>query len=371
MSYKARISNLLEDGFINCRQRYMKEFDLIYSDGTSCQGAPIIDPGYQEPEDPVGDIPREPNYVSAVSQHRAVLVTWDPPRSNGGLPLTGYEISYRYRVPGSGYIRVSLGSTSNHRYLIETLTNGTEYTVEVRAMNAVGRSQPSVASTTPQRDAPVTTPPGPVTNLRVERGQQSITIRWDPPANDGKSPITTYHIVGGEEPDPRDDEDPAWRLMNLPGTSTSATFRVYNDETNIFEVTPRNATGIGSAQYVKAQRAPIDKQITLEVGADATSHPNCTDKTTGCFRINATLGDGFGSGPWEVKCATKDLPRSRTNNADPTNHEVWKIYTTSSNPTSNCIFGTKGETVYVIVDGIRSDELYWDVEKIDTGPVTS
>lgn len=377
MSYKDALSrqqrreyDFLEHDFINCRQRYIKEFDLVYSDGTSCQGAPVIDPSRQE-SIPVGRTPEPPNYVSAISRDSAVLVTWEPPRSNGGRLLTGYEISYLYRDPRFGYLRVPLGSTSNHRYLIENLTNGVEYTVEVHAVNAVGRGKAGIAAATPRRGAPVITLPGPVTNIRVERGQRSITIRWDPPANDGGSPITVHHVAGGREWDPQDIELPAWWARDLPATATSVTYNVSDDSLHGFEVTPRNTVGIGPTVSIKARRAPSDKRITLKIGPGADNHPDCAADTTGCARIKATLGRGFGSGPWQIKCATKDLPRSRSNNADPTNHEVWKIYTTSNNPTDDCIFGYKGETVYIIINDIRSDELKWDIERINTEPVFS
>ena len=114
MSYKDPLSpqqlrsyDLLDSDFINCRQRYIRQFALSNLDGTPCRGAPISDPTYEEPgEVPEGRVPGVPSQVSSSARDGALLVTWEPPRDDGGLRLTGYEISYSYRTSGS---EVSLG----------------------------------------------------------------------------------------------------------------------------------------------------------------------------------------------------------------------------------------------------------------------
>ncbi len=68
---------------------------------------------------------------------------------------------------------------------------------------------------------------------------------------------------------------------------------------------------------------------------------------------------GLGDGPWEVKCATRGLSRAQSNNVDPDEHEVWRIYQTTFNPTNGCLYWHEGNTVYVIMDGVQSNDLLW------------
>jgi hypothetical protein len=79
-------------------------------------------------------------------------VRWTPPASNGGSPITGYEIYYgaelRETEPASAR-QSSVGG----------LTNGVQYRFTVRARNAVGLGPPSALSNqvTPTPSVPTTT----------------------------------------------------------------------------------------------------------------------------------------------------------------------------------------------------------------------
>ena len=68
---------------------------------------------------------------------------------------------------------------------VDELTNGTEYTFEVRAFNQAGDGEPFVVSATPagKPDAPE--------NLEAEPGDGHVTLTWETPANNG-SPLTGY-----------------------------------------------------------------------------------------------------------------------------------------------------------------------------------
>ena len=100
------------------------------------------------------------------------------------------------------------------------------------------------------------------------------------------------------------------------------------------------------------------RSVSLKIGRDTSDHQRCPDEET-CNWMEVTIV-GLGPGPWEVKCATKGLPPNLSNGVDPTNHEVWRIYNTSNNPTSGCMFWRRGNTVYATVDGVRSNDLKWE-----------
>ena len=66
-----------------------------------------------------------------------VTLTWEAPEDGGGSEITDYE----YRINGQGDW-ISIGSTDT-TYTVTGLDNDTVYTFEVRAVNGIGRSQPS------------------------------------------------------------------------------------------------------------------------------------------------------------------------------------------------------------------------------------
>ena len=103
---------------------------------------------------PVVDVPSAPRNLEAAAGNARVELRWDPPLTDNGSALTGYE--YRQSSDGGvtwspdwGDIPGSDGSTTSHT--VRDLTNGTEYTFEVRAVNAVGSGDSSRVQATPAR----------------------------------------------------------------------------------------------------------------------------------------------------------------------------------------------------------------------------
>jgi len=114
--------------------------------------------------------PAAPVDVSAVPGWGAATVRWSAP-ADGGSPITGYEVS----VLSGGTVVASASVGPDVRsHTFGGLTNGTTYTLSVRAVNARGTS-PAAAATavpfTPRRftrlDAGVTCPHFTVTNANA------------------------------------------------------------------------------------------------------------------------------------------------------------------------------------------------------------
>ena len=82
-------------------------------------------------------VPDAPMNLVAEATDAAVTLTWDAPEDNGGSAITDYE----YRIDGRGSW-ISIGSTAT-THTITGLVNDTVYTFQVRAVNRIGRSQPS------------------------------------------------------------------------------------------------------------------------------------------------------------------------------------------------------------------------------------
>ena len=70
--------------------------------------------------------------VQALSCH-TLKVTWSPPDQTGGLPIAGYNISYKYPTNS-----VKFEYSNNTTVSLQQLNPGTRYNVKVKAVNAIG-----------------------------------------------------------------------------------------------------------------------------------------------------------------------------------------------------------------------------------------
>ena len=126
-------------------------------------GRALPPPPPPPPEDsPIGP-PAPPRDLQATGEDRAVSLTWRAPVDDGGARIVRYEYRLRvgdgpegeWQIIGDGPGAESPVITRRHR--ISGLTNGTRYTVQVRAVNNDGgASDPSEpASATPMESQPV------------------------------------------------------------------------------------------------------------------------------------------------------------------------------------------------------------------------
>ena len=141
------------------------------------------------------------------------------------------------------------------------LTNGTSYRFTVHATNAVGNSVESAQS---NAVTPATTP-GTPTSVTVGRGNQSATITFDPPADNG-SPITGYKVST--------DGGLTWQNATVTGSSpmTATVTGLSNGHAYDVQVRALNAIGLGPATASAAV-----------VPADVPSAPS---------NVQAVAGDG-------------------------------------------------------------------------------
>ena len=178
--------------------------------------------------------PGAPTNVTAVAGDGTADVSFDPPDSDGGAPITGYTVS----SPEDPNVTAS-GETSPIR--VNGLTNGTPYTFTVSATNAAGTgtaSAPTDAATPSPPAAPAAaTAPGAPTNVTAVAGDGTADVSFDPPDSDGGAPITGYTVSSPEDP-------------NVTASGETSPIRV-NGLTNgtpyTFTVSATNAAGTGTA----------------------------------------------------------------------------------------------------------------------------
>ena len=131
-------------------------------------------------------VPAKPAAPTLSADNTKIDASWSAP-SNNGRPITGYKVQYRKTGAPSWTTSSALG-TSPLSYEIGSLTNGTEYEVQVQATNAVGDSPWSDSA----KDTPRTVPAKPAAPS-LSSGNAKLNASWSAP-NDGGSDITGYTV---------------------------------------------------------------------------------------------------------------------------------------------------------------------------------
>ena len=115
---------------------------------------------------------------------RTFSLSWTAPTDDGGSPITGHDVGYR--PAGGSETVVATGSTGS-TYNLTNLTTGTEYTVRVRAENAIGKGDWS--STVIKLAA---LPPLEPASPTATEGNTVVDLAWTAPTSDVA--ITGYSV---------------------------------------------------------------------------------------------------------------------------------------------------------------------------------
>ena len=126
-------------------------------------------------------------YFTAVPGNRKVDLYWNAPSDNGGSAITAYEVTR------DDWVSIDTKTAGESRYTFDSLSNGTEYTFKVRAVNIAGVGPESEQTATP--DVVIgPTAPGPVLNFNVTPGLMGVYLSWETPFYDGGSDIIRYEV---------------------------------------------------------------------------------------------------------------------------------------------------------------------------------
>ena len=129
-----------------------------------------------------------PYKATAPGKTGSADVTFTAPASDGGSPITSYEVT-----SSPGGITGTLSGASGGTVNIKGLAIGTPYTFTVTASNAVYTSESSVASS--PAITPITTPDAPTIGTATTLSDSEISVAFTPPSNGGGSPITSYTVT--------------------------------------------------------------------------------------------------------------------------------------------------------------------------------
>ena len=169
---------------------YIFRVSAVNGAGTSAVSASSAAAAPGVPSEPccVDDAQIGPGYVA---------IRWGAPTSNGGSPITNYVIEYSVNdgvtwTTWSGWTGVAGCVCANVARTVSPLADGVAHRFRVRAQNAIGLSQPSVASDASTPWTPIA--PGAPTSLTVIARPGQVDLDWEEPTSDGGAFITDYTI---------------------------------------------------------------------------------------------------------------------------------------------------------------------------------
>jgi hypothetical protein len=174
-----------------------------------------------------------PTLGATVFGDSKITISWSAPASNGGLSISAYTVS----TSAGGFTCTTAALTCE----ITGLTNGTSYTVSVKATNAVGDSIASATAT----GTPMTTATVP-TGVIAVRGNTQASVSWTASSNNGGSAITGYTVTS----------TPGSFQCTTTGATNCDVTGLTNGTSYTFRVTATNAVGTSAASTASVAVIP-------------------------------------------------------------------------------------------------------------------
>ena len=196
-----------------------------------------------------------PTLTSIEERDEALILTFDPPEDLGGGTLSNYE----YQLNGGDWVAFDPAITSSPA-TISGLSNGTDYSVKLRAVSEGGAGDPSNAKT----GNPFTAPSAP-TVTAIQETDGSLIIAFEPPADLGGRAVSNYEyqLNGGD-----------WVAFDPAITSSPATIRGLSNGTDysvrlraITQGDGGDASSVGTGNPFTAPSAPENVEVSAQPGA--------------------------------------------------------------------------------------------------------
>ena len=206
--------------------------------------------------------PGAPTDLKLLVHDRALQVSWKAPGDDGRQPITDYRLQWRSgdnQLSESDPSVTVAGGVLNRR--IGSLDNGTQYYVRVRAINDVGEGP----WLTPPASATPAAAPGVPREMMIEPGNQQLTVTWQPPADDGGSPVTGYLVQWKDTGEEFSDTERRATVTDPRHQITGLT--IGNEHT--VSVAAINATGTGPAvtgSLLLVENPGVPREMMIEPG---------------------------------------------------------------------------------------------------------
>ena len=246
----------------------------------------VVLPEITQTQQPEAGPPGAPTVTSVGPGRNALTVRWRVPADTGGSAITAYDLRYvRTDAPskgdaawtvkqdvwsGSGSLLVTLGG----------LRSGTEYDVQVRAVNAAGDGPWSAtASETPT--AAVNLPGSPGNLTATGNSQTRIDLSWRAPFDTGGAPITGYRIEVSTNRS-------SWSDLVSDSGSTATRYShtgLAAGSTRHYRVSAINSAGTGQLSFIATGSTGGAPDLVVGTPTLSTSAPTAGSS----FTLNAAL----------------------------------------------------------------------------------
>lgn len=158
--------------------------------------------------------PQPPLDVSSVTKDSARL-SWKPPLDDGGSPILHYIVE-KMDVSRGTWSDAGMATIPSHD--ITRLIHRKEYYFRVKAVNAVGESEPLETQKSIIAKNEFDEPSSPGKPAVTDWDKDHVDLEWTPPKSDGGSPITGYIIQKKEK------GSPYWtNAVHVPASKNKAT----------------------------------------------------------------------------------------------------------------------------------------------------
>ena len=247
-------------------------------------------------------VPSQPTITSANSRDRAVDVYFTA-GANGGSPVTNYEYSID---GGSTWVARSSASTLSP-LVISGLTNGTSYTIAIRAVNSVG----SGAASSTLSVKPHTVPSAPTITAQPAVSSQTLEISFTA-GSDGGDVITGYEYST--------DRGATW-LARTDGQTTTSPITITKESTDGITDLTNGTTYDVQIRAVNVVGSGIASTDVSGTPAAAPSDPSNLDITSGNRSLLVAFSPGSNGG-----AAISDYEYSTDNGS------TWRSAGTTASP---------------------------------------
>ena len=178
-----------------------------------------------------GAPPSQPLGIASSPGNRTVGLAWAAPADIGGHTITNYTV---YRGVGGSPLSKLVTLGVNRTFQDAGLENGLSYSYAVTAINKFGEGPRSVQVT-----AVPGVSSGPPENISLETGNRLVSLKWDPPLDNGGFEVTGYRIYRGSVSDVLD------FIADSSGNSFNDT-GVTNGQIYFYAVSAANTKGEGN-----------------------------------------------------------------------------------------------------------------------------
>lgn len=182
-----------------------------------------------------------PTAVELAPGDATLAVTWTTPTSDGGSPVSRYEVTAEPRAPSTPSPPAAVVDAGATAALLSGLTNGVVYDVDVRAVNEVGRSLAARSSGSPRG-----VPGAPRIGVPTAYDGAAV-VRWTAPEDDGGAPVLRYVITA----------TPSGVSVDAPGDARSVTLTgLGNGVASTFRVAAVTLAGSGAPSAASTAVVP-------------------------------------------------------------------------------------------------------------------